>query len=125
MSPSPHDSTPPAPDSPTPGSVREISVRELAEMLGSPDPPTVFDVREEWEHEIARIPGARLLDERTARELLDSGDRARPLILACHHGVRSLGAARWFASRGFRDAVSVRGGVDAWSLEIDSGVPRY
>jgi rhodanese-related sulfurtransferase len=46
------------------------------------------------------------------------------VVLICHHGVRSLAAQRLLAGAGFR-ARSLRGGIDAWSAEIDPALARY
>jgi rhodanese-related sulfurtransferase len=46
-------------------------------------------------------------------------------VLYCHHGMRSLDAAAWLRSQGFSGAKSMTGGIERWSTEIDSGVPRY
>jgi rhodanese-related sulfurtransferase len=43
----------------------------------------------------------------------------------CHHGVRSLQAAQWLRERGIENCFSVAGGIDRWSREIDSKIPRY
>ncbi len=52
-------------------------------------------------------------------------DRDEPLILFCHHGVRSLHVAAWLRERGVENAQSMAGGIDQWSREIDPSVPRY
>jgi rhodanese-related sulfurtransferase len=51
--------------------------------------------------------------------------RDRPVVVHCHHGVRSLRVAHWLRERGFSGARSMRGGIDAWSLEVDASIPRY
>ena len=48
-----------------------------------------------------------------------------PLVVFCHHGIRSLQVAGWLRSQGLEDAASMAGGIDRWSLEIDPTVPRY
>ena len=52
-------------------------------------------------------------------------DKAQPLLIHCHHGGRSARATAWLLSQGFADVTNVAGGIDAWSLQIDSTVPRY
>jgi rhodanese-related sulfurtransferase len=47
------------------------------------------------------------------------------LVLFCHHGMRSLQVAEWLRRQGLEDSMSMAGGIDRWSLEIDPGVPRY
>ena len=52
-------------------------------------------------------------------------DRNTPLVFQCHHGVRSQQAAEYFQREGFRSLFNLRGGIDAWSLLVDTSVPRY
>jgi rhodanese-related sulfurtransferase len=107
--------------------VPEISVTELQQRLAAPQSPRLIDVREADEFEVARIPGAELLPlsrwPALAAEKL--ADPAQPLILLCHHGVRSSRAAEFLLRNGFADVTNLAGGIDAWSLEIDPSVPRY
>ena len=51
--------------------------------------------------------------------------RDRLIVIHCHHGGRSLRVARWLRENGFQHAQSMAGGIDEWSQEIDSSVPRY
>jgi rhodanese-related sulfurtransferase len=57
-----------------------------------------------------------------AHQELDPEER---LLLVCHHGVRSMNVAAWLRNQGFENAQSLRGGIDAWSLEVDPSVSRY
>jgi rhodanese-related sulfurtransferase len=52
-------------------------------------------------------------------------DAARPLVLVCHHGVRSLRAAGYLASLGFGQLINLQGGIDAWSRSVAPEIPRY
>ena len=51
--------------------------------------------------------------------------RSRRIVVHCHHGGRSQAAAEHFRSRGFTNVNNMAGGIDAWSREVDSEVPRY
>ena len=84
----------------------------------------LVDVRTEDERATAMIEGSRLLDQAYHDALLQR-DRDTPLVFQCHHGVRSQQAAEYFRSHGFRNLSNLRGGIDAWSLLVDSSVPRY
>jgi rhodanese-related sulfurtransferase len=103
----------------------EISVQELKRLRDEGSPGAIVDVREVWEHEICRIPGSVLMPLSNFAKHVADLDPAQPLYLYCHHGARSLQAAMWLRSTGFAQAASVKGGIDAWSLEIDPAVPRY
>jgi monothiol glutaredoxin len=84
----------------------------------------LWDVRTEAERRIARIEGARLLDQ-DGMAYLDALDRGTKLVFHCHHGFRSQAAAVRFAGMGFTDVCNVVGGIDAWSQSVDAKVPRY
>ena len=86
----------------------------------------LIDVREPEENAICHIEGARLIPMRSIpqhlRELDDDGP---PLIVFCHHGVRSLSVVDWLRRQGIGSCQSMAGGIDLWSLQIDTSVPRY
>uniref|UniRef100_UPI00359FA028 rhodanese-like domain-containing protein n=1 Tax=Neisseria dentiae TaxID=194197 RepID=UPI00359FA028 len=48
-----------------------------------------------------------------------------PIVVYCHHGVRSLHTAMYLADAGFDELYNLQGGIDAWSLQVDPAVPRY
>ena len=106
-----------------PPQVKPITAGELQGKLAQ-GAVRLFDVRTPQERDIAAIAGARLLDEAVRAEILEL-DRGTPLAFHCHHGMRSQAAAEFFVSQGFREVYNLRGGIDAWSREVDSGVPRY
>ena len=103
----------------------EIDVAELRRRRDEGREPVVLDVREPREHAIARIPGSALIPLGELPQRLAELDPERPLVVHCHHGMRSLQAVRLLRSRGFAGALSLRGGIDAWSREVDPSVPRY
>jgi len=105
----------------------DVEPSELAVLLqrpDAPDAPVVLDVREEWEWSVARIPAATLLPLGDLEAGVNSLDRARPVIVYCHHGSRSGAAAEWLRSQGFQ-ARNLLGGIDRWSRDVDPLVPRY
>ena len=105
-----------------PAAVHQISPQDLARLIQ--EGTIVADVRTPMEREIARIEGARLLDEEFFEELCKL-DRATPIAFHCHHGMRSQAAAEHFASLGFTTLYNLAGGIDAWSVELDPKVARY
>lgn len=107
-----------------PPKVRQMTVGELKGKLDAGGDIELFDVRSPEERETAAIAGAKHLDEEASKRI-SSLDKDTPLIFHCHHGGRSQAAAEHFLSEGFKNVYNVVGGIDAWSQEIDDGVPRY
>jgi monothiol glutaredoxin len=106
-----------------PPRVRQISVRELQGLLARGG-LELFDVRTEQERQKAKIEGAQHFDQ-AAQQKLAQLARDTPLYFHCHHGGRSQQAAEHYLRQGFKEVYNVAGGIDAWSLEVDSSVPRY
>jgi len=103
----------------------EVTAAELAaEWKGNPD-LLVLDVREPHEYEIARIAGAKLIPLSQLPDRLGDLDGHQEIVTHCHHGARSLKALEILKAAGFSKVRSLRGGIDAWSVNVDSNVPRY
>lgn len=107
----------------------EVGPVEAQAMIA--DGALVVDVREPDEWKICRVDGAVLLplgevDER-ADELEDEhgADENTPIVVYCHHGVRSLTATALLQAKGLRGARSMAGGIDLWSVAVDGDVARY
>jgi adenylyltransferase/sulfurtransferase len=109
----------------TPGAAPEMTPRELADRLARGDELDVIDVREPYEWEIARIPGARLIPLGTLPRAVSSLDPRREIVLHCHHGVRSARGAELLRSAGFARVWNLAGGIDRWTGEVDASVPKY
>lgn len=110
------------PNAPSP--VAQMNVEELKQRLDAGEDLYLFDVRDDAERATASIEGARKLDE-SAVEFIDTLDRDAMLVFHCHSGVRSQSAAEYFRGQGFTNVHNLAGGIDAWSVNIDSSVPRY
>ena len=86
----------------------------------------LIDVREPWEFATAHIEGSVAMPmgdvPSRAHQELDPEER---LVILCHHGMRSMNVTVWLRNQGFEHAQSLRGGIDAWSAEIDPSIPRY
>jgi len=102
-----------------------ISVRDLKRKIDAREPFRLLDVREIFEHEIARIDGAKLIPLREIGARAEELPREEQIIVHCHSGKRSAQAVRLLRERGFRNVYNLEGGIDAWSSEIDPAVPRY
>ncbi|MGE5147810.1 MAG: rhodanese-like domain-containing protein [Candidatus Eiseniibacteriota bacterium] len=103
----------------------ETSVETLHALLSAGAEVQLVDVRDAWELGVAALPGALHIPLPQLPASLDALDPARPVILLCHHGMRSLQAAMWLRQQGFDAATSVAGGIDAWSRRIDPSIPTY
>jgi rhodanese-related sulfurtransferase len=104
----------------------EIEPVEVKKRLDAGETIRLVDVREAFEHQQSHIPGAELIPMRGVPQSLESlRARAGQLVVFCHHGMRSLQVVEWLRRQGLRDCVSMAGGIDRWSLEIDPEVPRY
>jgi monothiol glutaredoxin len=107
-----------------PPKVRPLGPKELQAKLAHGEPILLFDVRGDKERQIAKIAAAIALDAEGERRLADTNKDA-PIVLHCHHGVRSRSAAERLLKDGFRNVFNLTGGIDAWSVEVDPSVPRY
>ena len=104
--------------------VSQMSVQELRSLRNSEQMFFLFDVREEWEREIARIEGSKILDQKAAK-LISTLSPESLMVFQCRTGRRSQLAAEYFQTQGFTRVFNLKGGIDAWSTEIDPTVPRY
>jgi rhodanese-related sulfurtransferase len=103
----------------------EIAPAELALLRSRPGGCAILDVREPWEIAICSLPEAVHLPLDGLIGRTGSLPRDRVLVVVCHAGVRSLIAARHLRASGFDRVTSLRGGLDAWAVEIDREMPRY
>jgi sulfur-carrier protein adenylyltransferase/sulfurtransferase len=97
---------------------------EVHEMRKKNEKLFLLDCREPWEHQAARIEGATLIPMQQIPANLDAIPREGKIVVYCHAGMRSHSVASWLQDQGY-DAVSMSGGIDRWSAEIDPQVPRY
>ncbi len=105
--------------------ISDISPRELAERMARGDDIQLIDVREQWEWDIARIPGATLIPLSTVTAQASRIDRTRDTVLYCKAGVRSMYAAEELADLGFTKLINLTGGISRWSQDVDPTALRY
>lgn len=103
----------------------QVSVKDVSAALKNGNGMKLIDVREPFEREIAKIEPSQLLTRDLAMEMMNEWHKEAEIVFYCHEGMRSLDAASYFAGHGFKNVKSMRGGIDAWSCEIDAAVPRY
>jgi adenylyltransferase/sulfurtransferase len=103
----------------------EVAPRELQAARDRGEEVDLLDVREPREHAVARIEGARLVPLGTLPARVAELDSSRPMVVFCHHGIRSRLAIEFLRRTGFAKLKNLRGGIDAWSRDVDPTVPRY
>jgi monothiol glutaredoxin len=104
--------------------VPQMSVQELRSLRNGGEMFFLFDVRQEWEREIALIGGSHILDEK-ATKLISTLSPDSLIVFYCRTGRRSQLAAEYFQTQGFTRVFNLKGGIDAWSIQIDPTVARY
>ncbi|MFM8558333.1 MAG: rhodanese-like domain-containing protein [bacterium] len=102
-----------------------ITARELSQRLQQGDDLLLVDVREADELAIARFPHALHIPLATVPLRLAELPTDRTIVLACHHGGRSMQALQFLKARGYTTLLNLEGGIDAWSRDVDRAVARY
>ena len=102
-----------------------LAPAELARLRQQRPSLRLLDVRTREEHESVRIDGSILMSQSTMQEILGQWPREELFIIYDHSGRQALDAAAYFMGHGFANVRCLRGGIDAWSLEVDSRLPRY
>ena len=103
----------------------QIAPEDLDAKIKSGASVLLVDVRTREEFEAVHISGSVLLTQEAMQEGLMKWDRSGLLVLIDHQGTRSMDAAAYFAGHGFENAKSLRGGIDAWSRDVDASLARY
>lgn len=102
-----------------------ISVQELAQWRQDGAPHSVLDVREAVETAICEIPNSVQIPMSQIPARLAELPADVPLVVMCHHGMRSLQVTNFLRRSGRPNAINLDGGIDAWAREIDSAVELY
>lgn len=104
-----------------------IQPLELSTRLRAGEPIYLIDVRQPEEHAYAALPHSHLipLHEFPQRWSEIRVPEGAVLLTYCHHGIRSWHAAQFLEQAGLGPVLSLTGGLDAWSREVDPTVPRY
>ena len=103
----------------------QIEPSELAERLSRGEKIYLLDVRTREEFDAVKLPGSHLFTQELMQELLSKESRTELFVVYDHTGTRSMDAAAYFQGHGFENVKSLRGGIDAWSAEVDPKLPRY
>ncbi|MCR4337054.1 MAG: molybdopterin-synthase adenylyltransferase MoeB [Candidatus Omnitrophica bacterium] len=105
--------------------IQEITVRELKKLRDQKPNLYLLDVREQDEWDIARIKGAHLKPLSTLERNFADIPKNTPIYCFCRMGGRSAKAIEFLKSQGYSSLVNIKGGIQAWSEEVDPTIPRY
>jgi rhodanese-related sulfurtransferase len=105
--------------------MQSLSASQLKTLTDEDAATILIDVREPWEYELCSIPGSRHLPMAAIPSHVNDFDKDKPIVVICHHGMRSLQVAQYLVRSGFTKVFNLEGGIDAWSRDVDPNVPRY
>jgi rhodanese-related sulfurtransferase len=103
----------------------QIEPRELADRIARGEKVYLLDVRTREEWEAVKLADSHLFTQELMQEILANESKTDLLVIYDHKGARSMDAAAYFQGHGFENVKSLRGGIDAWSADIDATLPRY
>lgn len=102
-----------------------ISVEEFSQHLKEPEKVTLLDIRTREEHESIKLPNTLIMTQELQTQLFSEKSEDDVIILMDHKGLSVLDQCAWFRGHGLKKTYGVEGGIDRYSQEIDSTVPRY
>jgi rhodanese-related sulfurtransferase len=103
-----------------------IEPTELKSMLEAGEPKVnLLDIRTREEFDAVHLPEAQLFSNELTNEIFGRWDKESTIVVYDHTGTRGLDAAAYFIGHGFGNVKALRGGIDEWSQQIDSSLPRY
>ena len=102
-----------------------VTVAELDRRRTAGEAITILDVREPWELEIAQFQGALAIPLATLPARFGEVPTDHPVVVVCHHGMRSYKAMSWLRQNGVANAINLDGGIDAWARLIEPTMGVY
>ena len=105
--------------------VREVGPVEFVATLAGRPQTLLLDVREPWELDIARLPGALHIPMAAIPARLAELDRDRDIVVLCRSGGRSLNVAHFLEAQGFPSVANLTGGILAWGRDVDPSLATY
>ena len=106
--------------------MEEITAVELKRRMDAGEDVQLVDVRQPDEFDYAKIKGAKLIPLGDMVRRMDELDDSRELVLQCKAGGRSAHAIEFLTRAGYKGKmVNLKGGITAWSNEVDPSVPKY
>ena len=105
--------------------IPQLSPAEAALRLRDTPGACLLDVRERWEWELTRVDGAQHMPMNEVPQRWQTLPDEAPILVLCHHGVRSNAVAQYLQKNGVDEVYNIRGGIDAWASEVDSALAKY
>jgi adenylyltransferase/sulfurtransferase len=105
--------------------IPEITPVELKKKMDSKEPFVLIDVREPHEYDICRIPGSKLIPLGEVPKRMNELNSADDIVVHCKSGMRSSKAVELLIKSGFNKIHNLKGGILAWSDQVDPSVPKY
>ena len=105
--------------------IPEITPAEVKKMMDEKEPFVLIDVREPHEYQICRIPGSKLIPLGEVPKRMNELNSADEIVVHCKSGMRSAKAVDLLMKSGFRKIRNLKGGILAWSDQVDPSVPKY
>lgn len=102
-----------------------IEPTDLAKRLAEGEDIKLVDIRSREEFEAVHIDGSIMLTQPLMQEILGTWDNNQRFVMIDHQGKKGLDAAAYYLGHGMPNANALRGGIDAWSIEVDSSIRRY
>lgn len=108
-------------------SIHQIAPQNLQALLHDRPDVVLLDVREPWEHDLAALKGSILISLSTLAVQVEDEipDKGTPVVVYCHHGIRSLQGCGLLDSLGYTEVINLAGGIDRYSREVDPSIPVY
>lgn len=105
---------------------KELTPREFLDRRDAGTPMTLLDVREDWEIDVAPVPGDHLhVPMGQIPDRLAELDPQQETVVICRSGARSMQVANYLERSGFRAVYNLAGGILAWSRDIDPSIRQY
>ncbi len=106
--------------------MESISPAQLRDLMNDPEAEIIIiDVREDWELEHCKITNCLHIPMNLIPDSLHQLEFNLPIIVYCHHGLRSMQIANFLTSHGYIHVLNLEGGINAWANDVDSDMATY
>ena len=105
--------------------IKSVSPIQAKQLIDENVSLKLIDVREQWEHKLARIKNAHHIPLGELKNHLGKFEKSDSFLIYCHHGSRSFYACAYLMQQGFTEVYNLEGGILAWADHIDTSLPKY